>query len=66
VKFWDASAIVPLLMTEATTKAVQTLAEKDPTMIVWWATEVECAGAIARLERDDALTTRRPRRRSTD
>jgi hypothetical protein len=30
MKFWDASAIVPLLMTEPTTKAVQTLAEKDP------------------------------------
>jgi predicted nucleic acid-binding protein len=24
-------------------------------MIVWWATEVECASAIARLERDAAL-----------
>ena len=55
MKFWDASAIVPLLMTEAATNAVQTLAEKDPTMIVWWSTEVECASAIARLERDDAL-----------
>jgi hypothetical protein len=42
-------------MTEPTTKVVQTLAEKDPTMIVWWATEVECASAIARLERDAAL-----------
>jgi len=55
MKFWDASAIVPLLMTDPTTKAVQTLAEKDPIMIVWWATEVECASAIARLERDDSL-----------
>src|SRR5262249_25333107 len=43
------------VLTEPTTKAVQTLAEKDPTMIVWWATEVECSSAIARLERDDAL-----------
>jgi predicted nucleic acid-binding protein len=55
MKFWDASAIVPLLMTDPTTKAVQTLAQKDPTIIVWWTTEVECASAIARLERDDAL-----------
>jgi len=55
MKFWDAAAIVPLLMTEPTTKTVQALAEKDPTMIVWWATEVECASAIARLEREDAL-----------
>ena len=55
MKFWDASAIVPLLMTEPATKTVQALAEKDPTMLVWWATEVECASAIARLERDGAL-----------
>jgi uncharacterized protein len=55
MKFGDASAIVPLVLTEPTTKAVQTLAEKDPAIIVWWATEVECASAIARLELDDAL-----------
>lgn len=55
MKFWDASAIVPLLVTEPTTKTMQSLAEKDPTMLVWWATEVECASAITRLERDVAL-----------
>jgi predicted nucleic acid-binding protein len=55
MKFWDASAIVPLLMTEPTTKAVQSLAEKDPTTLVWWATEVECASAITRLEREASL-----------
>jgi predicted nucleic acid-binding protein len=55
MKFWDASAIVPLLMAEPTTRAVQALAAKDPSMLVWWATEVECASAIARLEREGAL-----------
>jgi uncharacterized protein len=55
MKFWDASAIVPLLMSEASTKSLQSLAEKDPVMVVWSATEVECASAIARLERDAAL-----------
>src|SRR5262245_54109435 len=55
MKFWDASAIIPLLMMEPATKTMQALADKDPTMIVWWATEVECASAIARLERDGAL-----------
>jgi hypothetical protein len=42
-------------MTEATTKALQGLAAADPVMLVWWATEVECASAIARLEREGAL-----------
>jgi uncharacterized protein len=55
VKFWDASAIVPLLMTETTTRAVQALATKDAAMLVWWATEVECASALSRLEREGAL-----------
>jgi hypothetical protein len=43
-------------MTEPSTKVVETLAENDPSMIVWWwAAEVKCASTIARFERDDAL-----------
>ena len=55
MKFWDASAIVPLLMAETSTKAMQAIVGKDQAMLVWWATEVECASAITRLERDGAL-----------
>jgi len=55
MKFWDASAIVALLMTEPATSTVQALAAKDPSMLVWWATEVECASVVARLEREGAL-----------
>jgi len=55
MRFWDASAIVPLIMAEDMTGTLQRLAVADPVMLVWWATEVECASAIARLERDGAL-----------
>ena len=55
MKFWDASAIVPLLIAEPATRTLQALAAEDPTMLVWWATEVECASAIARLEREGGL-----------
>ena len=55
MRFWDASALVPLLIEEAATERLQALAVKDPSMLVWWGTTVECASAIARLERDDAL-----------
>jgi predicted nucleic acid-binding protein len=55
MKFWDASAIIPLVLAEAATKAVQAIAAKDSVMVVWWATEVECASALARLERDGVL-----------
>jgi predicted nucleic acid-binding protein len=42
-------------MTETATQELQRLAAADPAMLVWWATEVECASAIARLEREGAL-----------
>ena len=55
MKFWDASALVPLLVSEAATEPVTAVAAGDPTMLVWWGTPVECVSAIARLERDSAL-----------
>jgi predicted nucleic acid-binding protein len=58
VKFWDASAIVPLLVAEESTRRLQALAAKDSAMLVWWGTTVECISALARLERDDALNAR--------
>jgi predicted nucleic acid-binding protein len=55
VKFWDASAIVPLLVAEKTTGRLQVLAQRDPDMLAWWGSAVECGSALARLERDAAL-----------
>jgi uncharacterized protein len=55
VRFWDASAVVPLLIAEASTRRLQTLAARDPDMLVWWGSEVECVSALARLERAAAL-----------
>ena len=55
MRFWDASAIVPLLVTEAATRRLQALAARDSGMLVWWGSEVECVSALARLERDGAL-----------
>jgi predicted nucleic acid-binding protein len=55
MRFWDTSALVPLLAEEPATRAARRLYGEQPA-IVWWATVVECASAIARLERDGALT----------
>lgn len=55
MKFWDASAIVPLLVMEATTSFLQALARQDSDMLAWWGSQVECASAVARLERDTLL-----------
>lgn len=56
MRFWDASAIVPLLVTEPPTRTMLALAAKDPVMYVWWGTEIECVSALSRLERDSALS----------
>ena len=56
MRFWDSSAIIPLTVAEASTEAMQAIAEKDPVMCVWWAAEIECVSALARLEREGALT----------
>ncbi len=61
VKFWDASALVPLLVAEPTTRALQTLAVRDSDMLVWWGSQVECVSALARLERDTALDGKQTR-----
>lgn len=58
MRFWDSSALVPLFSSEKRTRAVQTLYLQDPEVVVWWGTVVECASAIARLERDRALSPR--------
>lgn len=55
MKFWDSSAVLPLLVQEGTTAAAVALASRDPAMLVWWATAIECASALARLEREGGL-----------
>jgi len=52
LKFWDSSAVVPLLVAEPATEAVTAILAADRQMHVWWATEVECASTLARLERE--------------
>ena len=58
MRFWDASAIVPLLIAETSTRRLQAFAASDPDMLVWWGSKVECVSALARLERDTALDPR--------
>ncbi len=55
MRFWDTSAVVPLLVEEETTDAIARELEAYPEQTVWWATRVECASALARLERDGGL-----------
>lgn len=54
MRFWDSSALVPLLVDEEETDALVALYPEDD-VVAWWSTVVECASAVARLERDGSL-----------
>ena len=56
MKFWDASAVVPLLVAQRQSRSLQSILAEDSVMLVWWTTEVECASALARLEREGSPT----------
>lgn len=53
--FWDASAIIPLIVDEPSTDLLAKVVRQDAGMVVWWATSVECASALARLEREGTV-----------
>jgi predicted nucleic acid-binding protein len=57
VRFWDASAIVPLIIDEPGREQLLAMLEADPVMIVWWGTPVELVSALSRRERDGTLHT---------
>jgi predicted nucleic acid-binding protein len=55
VRYWDTSAVVPLLVMQPTSGAVLAVLEQDRTMVAWWGTRVECVSAIARIEREASV-----------
>ncbi len=55
MKFWDSSAIIPLLVREAASDRVRRIVSEDADMLVWWGTPVECPSAVARRERDESM-----------
>lgn len=55
MRFWDSSAIVPLIIDEPGRSALLEILESDPVMVVWWGTPVELVSAVSRRERDGGL-----------
>ncbi|MEK6769424.1 MAG: type II toxin-antitoxin system VapC family toxin [Gemmatimonadota bacterium] len=56
VKFWDASAIVPLVTAQSASPQVRELADDPGKMVVWWGTIVECQSGLARLRLEGKLS----------
>lgn len=55
MKFWDASAVVPLVVDDEPTSVLDREYGSGP-MLVWWGTIVEVSSALARRERTGDLT----------
>ena len=56
MKFWDASAVIPLCVRESPSPLVRKMVVEDVAIVVWWTTPVECCSAFARRRRDNILT----------
>jgi len=54
MKFWDPSAIIPLVRSEANSRSARAIHANDRQMFVWWGAEIECVSALSRIERDGA------------
>jgi hypothetical protein len=54
MNFWDSSALLPLLVEESN-RAMLAFYRQFPEIVAAWSTPVECASALARLEREGRL-----------
>ena len=55
MRYWDSSALVPLLVQQDVTDTMRAILRDDPAIVTWWGTPVECASALARLHREGEL-----------
>ena len=58
MRYWDASALVPLLVSEPSTNLARTWLADDSEIVTWAWTRVEIASAIERRAREGALSRR--------
>jgi predicted nucleic acid-binding protein len=56
MRFWDASAVVPLVIEEPSTGLVSGWLDADPEMLLWGLTRVEIVSAIERRAREGLLS----------
>lgn len=55
MKFWDSSAVTPLLVDERSSGYYERIATQDPAIAVWFFTKTEVRGALERKKRDDEV-----------
>jgi len=55
VRFWDSSALVPLLVRQGASSRVQGWLAEDAGMVLWTLTSIEVVSALRRLVREQSL-----------
>ena len=55
MKFWDASAVVPLVASEKETGACRSVLAEDTDIVVWFLTPVEVISALTRRLRETSI-----------
>jgi len=55
MRYWDTSAILPLVADEPARERLLELYEEDSQIVAWWGTPVELVSAVARREREGAI-----------
>src|SRR5450759_551395 len=58
MRFWDSSAVVPLIVAQAASSQADGWLSEDPELVLWTLTSVELSSAIRRLVREGALGER--------
>ncbi len=56
MRYWDTSAILPLIVDEPARERLLELYQEDPQIVAWWATSVEITSAVARREREGTIS----------
>lgn len=52
MKYWDSSALLPLLVEEPHSASLRSLAKSDAAIVTWWGTPVELYSAMSRRHRE--------------
>ena len=63
MRFWDSSALVPLVVDEPSSRQMGDLLRQDRGIALWWGSPVECISALCRLQREGELKPSAVRRK---
>ena len=61
MRFWDSSALVPLVVEQSSSRRVEEWVDEDASMVIWALAEIEIVSALRRLVREGTLAERQAR-----